>query len=237
MGAHSWTCRSNGSLWMGGGRWRRPRARCRDRAILDSGSGVTRVVDTVRGVHAMIPEGLFTSELRGRIAGVWSQGPGFVDRVWGSSLWCAAPRPRCGRGGCRLVARPNERGQAAGSSGAAWREDRQGAGGARPHGSRWSPTARPCSKASASASASASSWWSRWRVATAVGWAIDHWLGTRPWGIIVLFFLGVAAGMLNVYRAVTGISTAAGYRRPDEAPAARAQAERQVGRRRELTWR
>src|SRR5436190_21751521 len=57
-------------------------------------------------------------------------------------------------------------------------------------------------------------------VATALGWAIDRWLGTRPWGIIVLFFLGVAAGMLNVYRAVTGVSTAAGYRRPNEAPVA-----------------
>ena len=53
-------------------------------------------------------------------------------------------------------------------------------------------------------------------VATALGWAIDHWLGTRPWGIIVLFFLGVAAGMLNVYRAVAGISTPVGYRRPGE---------------------
>ena len=53
-------------------------------------------------------------------------------------------------------------------------------------------------------------------VATALGWAIDRWLGTRPWGIIVLFFLGVAAGMLNVYRAVSGISTPVGYRRPGE---------------------
>ena len=53
-------------------------------------------------------------------------------------------------------------------------------------------------------------------VATALGWAIDRWLGTRPWGMIVLFFLGVAAGMLNVYRAVTGISGAAGYRRRPE---------------------
>src|SRR5438552_13027158 len=51
-------------------------------------------------------------------------------------------------------------------------------------------------------------------VATGVGWAFDHWLGTRPWGMIVLFFLGVAAGMLNVYRAVTGISAVAGYRPP-----------------------
>jgi ATP synthase protein I len=51
-------------------------------------------------------------------------------------------------------------------------------------------------------------------VATGLGWAIDHWLGNRvPWAMIVLFFLGVAAGMLNVYRAVTGIGGAAGYRR------------------------
>ena len=48
-------------------------------------------------------------------------------------------------------------------------------------------------------------------VATGLGWAIDRWLGTRPWGMIVLFFLGVAAGMLNVYRAVIGVSGAAGY--------------------------
>jgi ATP synthase protein I len=59
-------------------------------------------------------------------------------------------------------------------------------------------------------------------VATGLGWAIDRWLGTRPWGIIVLFFLGVAAGMLNVYRAVSGISTPVGYRRPgEEGPATR----------------
>src|SRR6201995_344529 len=53
-------------------------------------------------------------------------------------------------------------------------------------------------------------------LSTGLGWAIDRWLGTRPWGIIVLFFLGVAAGMLNVYRAVSGIDTPAGYRRSGE---------------------
>src|SRR6516225_5449238 len=53
-------------------------------------------------------------------------------------------------------------------------------------------------------------------VSTGVGWAIDRWFGTRPWGIIVLFFLGVAAGMLNVYRAVTGISGPVGHRRGDQ---------------------
>jgi len=33
---------------------------------------------------------------------------------------------------------------------------------------------------------------------------------------IGMFFLGVAAGMVNVYRAVTGIETPVGMRRPDE---------------------
>jgi len=49
-------------------------------------------------------------------------------------------------------------------------------------------------------------------VATAIGWAFDSWLGTRPWGTVALFFLGVAAGMLNVWRAVTGMGMAMGYR-------------------------
>ena len=49
-------------------------------------------------------------------------------------------------------------------------------------------------------------------VATGLGWAIDRWLGTRPWGTIVLFFLGVGAGMLSVYRAVAGIRMPVGSR-------------------------
>jgi ATP synthase protein I len=57
-------------------------------------------------------------------------------------------------------------------------------------------------------------------VSTGLGWAIDRWFGTRPWGMIVLFFLGVAAGMLNVYRAVTGISGPVGYRTSDGGTAA-----------------
>jgi ATP synthase protein I len=61
-------------------------------------------------------------------------------------------------------------------------------------------------------------------VTTALGWAIDHWLGTRPWGMIVLFFLGVAAGMLNVYRAVTRVSAPVGYRRPNRDTTATPQA-------------
>src|SRR5262249_62093183 len=41
-------------------------------------------------------------------------------------------------------------------------------------------------------------------VSTGLGWAVDRWFGPRPWGGIVLFFRGVAAGMLNGYRRVPG---------------------------------
>jgi ATP synthase protein I len=54
-------------------------------------------------------------------------------------------------------------------------------------------------------------------VGTGAGWAIDRWLGTRPWGMIILFFLGVAAGMLNVWRAVTGAGMAVGFRQQRQA--------------------
>jgi ATP synthase protein I len=52
-------------------------------------------------------------------------------------------------------------------------------------------------------------------LATALGWGVDRWLGTGPWGMIVLFFLGVATGMVSVYRAVAGIKLPVGYRRPE----------------------
>lgn len=32
------------------------------------------------------------------------------------------------------------------------------------------------------------------------GYWLDTWLGTKPWLSFVGFFLGLAAGMLNVYR-------------------------------------
>jgi ATP synthase protein I len=62
-------------------------------------------------------------------------------------------------------------------------------------------------------------------VATGLGWAIDSWVGTRPWGMIVLFFLGIGAGMLSVYRAVAGIKTPVGYRQPNEDGAGRKPAK------------
>jgi ATP synthase protein I len=42
-------------------------------------------------------------------------------------------------------------------------------------------------------------------VGLALGWVFDRTLGTRPWGLIVFFFLGSAAGMLNVFRAAKGV--------------------------------
>jgi ATP synthase protein I len=53
-------------------------------------------------------------------------------------------------------------------------------------------------------------------VGVAIGWAFDKWLGTRPWGMLLFLFLGIAAGMLNVYRAVSGMGMAVGYRRKDQ---------------------
>ena len=42
-------------------------------------------------------------------------------------------------------------------------------------------------------------------VGLALGWVFDRALGTRPWGLIVFFFLGATAGMLNVFRAAKGV--------------------------------
>ena len=33
-----------------------------------------------------------------------------------------------------------------------------------------------------------------------IGWVIDEFAGTRPWGLIVFLLLGFAAGVLNVLR-------------------------------------
>ena len=38
-------------------------------------------------------------------------------------------------------------------------------------------------------------------VGTIIGFILDNWFGTKPWLIIIFFFLGAAAGMLNVIKA------------------------------------
>ena len=37
-------------------------------------------------------------------------------------------------------------------------------------------------------------------VGTALGFILDNWLDTRPWLTISFFFMGVAAGILNVIK-------------------------------------
>ena len=37
-------------------------------------------------------------------------------------------------------------------------------------------------------------------VGTIIGFILDSWFGTKPWLIIIFFFLGAASGMLNVFR-------------------------------------
>lgn len=33
-----------------------------------------------------------------------------------------------------------------------------------------------------------------------VGWTIDHFAGTEPWGLLVVLFLGVAVAFRNIFR-------------------------------------
>ena len=37
-------------------------------------------------------------------------------------------------------------------------------------------------------------------VGTIIGFILDKWFGTKPWLILLFFFLGVATGILNVIK-------------------------------------
>lgn len=39
-----------------------------------------------------------------------------------------------------------------------------------------------------------------------LGWFIDGWLGTRPWGLVVMLALGAAAGILAAFREAQWVS-------------------------------
>lgn len=57
-------------------------------------------------------------------------------------------------------------------------------------------------------------------VGTFMGYWLDQWLGTAPFGMIILFFLGFAAGFLNIWRAQSGTyhqTGTAGWVDPPEA--------------------
>lgn len=50
-------------------------------------------------------------------------------------------------------------------------------------------------------------------VGIGIGYGLDQWLGTKPWLLVLFFFLGAIAGVLNVYRALSGMGYAVGFRR------------------------
>ena len=37
-------------------------------------------------------------------------------------------------------------------------------------------------------------------VGTIIGFILDNWFGTKPWLILIFFFVGVAAGIINVVK-------------------------------------
>jgi ATP synthase protein I len=53
-------------------------------------------------------------------------------------------------------------------------------------------------------------------VGVGIGYFLDYWLDTKPWFLVVFFFLGAAAGVLNVYRAASGLGMAVGYKTDSE---------------------
>ena len=48
-------------------------------------------------------------------------------------------------------------------------------------------------------------------IGTSVGWLIDNWLNTSPLFLIIFFLLGGAAGILNLWRIITGKGLKIGY--------------------------
>ncbi len=56
-------------------------------------------------------------------------------------------------------------------------------------------------------------------VGAGIGWVLDAWAGTSPWGLVVFLLLGFAACVLNVMRSA-GLVAEAGIRSPDK-PAGR----------------
>ena len=48
-------------------------------------------------------------------------------------------------------------------------------------------------------------------IGASVGWAIDNWLDTSPLFLIIFFLFGGAAGILNLWRLITGKGLKIGY--------------------------
>ena len=44
-------------------------------------------------------------------------------------------------------------------------------------------------------------------VGTIIGFILDSWFGTKPWLILIFFFVGVIAGILNVIRSAKNMQS------------------------------
>ena len=44
-------------------------------------------------------------------------------------------------------------------------------------------------------------------VGTIIGFILDNWFGTKPWLILIFFFVGVVAGILNVIRSAKSMQS------------------------------
>lgn len=53
-------------------------------------------------------------------------------------------------------------------------------------------------------------------VGVGIGYFVDNWLDTKPWFLVLFFFLGSAAGILNVYRAANSLGIAVGCSKDKE---------------------
>ncbi|RCS23423.1 ATP synthase subunit [Phyllobacterium salinisoli] len=47
-------------------------------------------------------------------------------------------------------------------------------------------------------------------VGAALGWLIDHFAGTSPWGLVIFLLLGFVAGVLNILRSAGGVAQTGG---------------------------
>jgi len=44
-------------------------------------------------------------------------------------------------------------------------------------------------------------------VGTIIGFILDNWFGTKPWLILIFFFIGVVTGILNVVRSAKNMQS------------------------------
>lgn len=47
-------------------------------------------------------------------------------------------------------------------------------------------------------------------VGVGIGWALDRWLGTAPWFMVLFLLLGFASGAMNIFRVVKGLDSSVG---------------------------